>query len=153
MKLQVRAYKDLYAGLMFIGIGGLFYYFSKNFSMGSAVRMGPAYFPTILGALLMALGVIILIKAFVTDGELPRKTQWFPLLIILGAVVAFGLIIGPLNLGVVLATVAVVIMAAAGGYEFKWKEAIINAVVLAITVPMIFYYGLGLPFKIFPWSF
>jgi hypothetical protein len=72
--------------------------------------------------------------------------------LILGSVAAFGIIIGPLNLGVVLATIALVIMSAMGGWEFKWKEAIINAVVLSITVPLVFYYGLGLPFKIFPWS-
>jgi uncharacterized membrane protein YhhN len=137
---------------MFMAIGSVFYFVSKNFPMGTAVRMGPAYFPSILGALLMLLGTIVFVKAFFTDGEAPRKTQWFPMLMILGSVVAFSIIIGPLNLGVVVATIVLVIMSAAGGYEFKWKEAIISAVVLSITVPLVFYYGLGLPFKIFPWS-
>jgi len=151
--MKIRAPKDFWAGLMFVGIGFVFFYFSKQFPMGTAVRMGPAYFPSILGGLLILLGLIIFAKAFLFDGEPPRKTQWFPMLMILGSVVAFAIIIGPLNLGIVAATIAVVIISAAGGYEFKWKEAIISAIVLAITVPAIFHYGLGLPFKIFPWSY
>ncbi|MGH8616421.1 MAG: tripartite tricarboxylate transporter TctB family protein [Burkholderiales bacterium] len=151
--MKIRALRDFWAGLMFIGIGCIFYFGSKQYPMGTAVRMGPAYFPSILGGLLAVLGIIIFVKAFLYDGEAPRKTQWFPMLMILGSVLAFGIIIGPLNLGVVAATLVLVVMSAAGGYEFKWKEAIISAVVLSITVPLIFYYGLGLPFKIFPWSF
>lgn len=151
--MKIRALKDLYSGLMFIGIGSVFFFGAKQYPMGTAVRMGPAYFPTILGALLIFLGLIIFIRAFLVDGERPTKTQWPPMLLILSSVLSFGIIIGPLNLGVVAATLTLVIMAAYGGYEFKWKEAIISAVVLAITVPAIFYYGLGLPFKIFPWSY
>jgi hypothetical protein len=150
--MKIRAPKDFYAGLMFIVIGVIFLYGAKSYPMGTAVRMGPAYFPSILGGILAVLGLIIFVQAFVTDGEQPRKVQWRPMGLILGSVAAFGIIIGPLNLGVVLATIALVIMSAMGGWEFKWKEAIINAVVLSITVPLVFYYGLGLPFKIFPWS-
>jgi putative tricarboxylic transport membrane protein len=150
--MKIRAPKDFYAGLMFIVIGVIFLYGAKSYPMGTAVRMGPAYFPSILGGILAILGLIVFVQGFLADGEQPRKVQWRPMGLILGSVAAFGIIIGPLNLGVVLATIALVIMSAMGGWEFKWKEAIINAVVLSITVPLVFYYGLGLPFKIFPWS-
>ena len=151
--MKIRAPKDFFAGLMFTAIGAGFMIGATQYPMGSAVRMGPAYFPSILGGLLTLLGVIIFVTSFFIDGERPRSIQWRPLLLILSGVLLFAWIIGPFNLGVVAATAVVVLVSAMGGWEFRWKEGIISAIVLAVTVPLMFYYGLGLPFKIFPWSF
>jgi Tripartite tricarboxylate transporter TctB family len=149
---MIKSKKDLYAGIMFIAIGAFFALWALNYPMGSSVRMGPAYFPTILGWLLAALGVIITIRGFTTADEEPRKTQLKPLILINGAAVLFGLLIDPLKVGFVGAVVASVIVCAYGGYEFKWKEAIIEAIVLTVVCYLAFVYGLGLPFRLFPWS-
>ena len=69
-----------------------------------------------------------------------------------GAAVVFGLLVDPLKIGFVGAVVISVIICAAGGYEFKWKEAIISALVLTAVCWGAFVYGLGLPFRLFPWS-
>ena len=69
MKLKIKAPKDFWAGLMFIGIGGFFMVWAlAHYQMGTAVRMGPAYFPTVLGGLLALLGALVLIEAFTMEG-------------------------------------------------------------------------------------
>ena len=149
---MIKSKKDLYAGLMFIVIGSFFALWALNYPMGTAVRMGPAYFPSILGWLTAGLGVIIMVRGFTTPDVDPNPTQWKPMLWIHGSAVLFGLLVDPLKIGFVGAVVASVIACAYGGYEFKWKEAIISAAVLTVVCWGAFVYGLGLPFRLFPWS-
>lgn len=152
MSSKIKSIKDFNAGLMFIAFGLVFAIVAKNYPMGTAVRMGPAYFPTILGWLLVFLGVIVFIQSFISSDEKPKKMDPRALLWILGSVLAFALLVGPLNAGLVPASVVIVIMSAYGGEEFRWRDAIISATVLSIACVGIFYYGLGLPFRLFPWS-
>jgi hypothetical protein len=149
---MIKSKKDLYAGLMFIIIGGFFALWALNYPMGSSVRMGPAYFPTVLGWLTCALGVIIFIRGLTIPDVDPNPINWHPLLWVVSSAVAFGLLVDPLKVGFVGAVLAAVLVCAYGGYEFKWKEAIIEAVVLVIVCWAAFVYGLGLPFRLFPWS-
>jgi putative Mn2+ efflux pump MntP len=152
MSSKIKSKKDFNAGLMFVAFGLVFATVAKNYPMGTAVRMGPAYFPTILGWLLVILGVIVFIQSFVVSEEKPKKMDPRALLWILGSVLAFALLVGPLNAGLVPACVVIVIMSAYGGEEFRWRDAIISAATLTGASVAIFYYGLGLPFKLFPWS-
>jgi len=115
--------------------------------------MGPAYFPSVLGAILVVLGLILVFRSFkAIDAELPTKTHWRPLICILGAVVLFGLLIGPLGAGLVAASMVMMLLGAFGGWDFRWKEQLIGMIVMPAVCVGIFYYGLGLPFKLFPWS-
>ena len=150
MALKIRSMKDFNAGLMFIAIGGLFAIGANQYPMGTAVRMGPAYFPSILGWGTVALGLFVLIESFFVDEKPPTPTAWRPLIMVLGAVTAFGALIN--TGGLITATVALIILSALGGHEFKWKDAIISASLLSLTVWAIFDKALGLPFKLFPWS-
>ncbi len=149
---MIKSKKDLYAGIMFTVIGAFFALWALNYSMGSSVRMGPAYFPTILGWLTFGLGVIIMIRGFTIPDVDPNPIKWKPLLLINGAAVIFGLLVDPLKVGFVGAVVVSVIVCAYGGYEFKWKEALIEAAVLISVCWAAFVWGLGLPFRMFPWS-
>jgi hypothetical protein len=150
MAFHNRDRKDFDAGLMFIGIGAFFAIGAQYYPMGTAVRMGPAYFPTILGWLLMALGVIVFIRSFFVHGEPLPNTNYRPLILIIGSVVAFGLLLDKAGLAV--ASLVVMIIAAMGGWDFRWKEQLVNAVFLTALNIGVFYYGLGLPFKLWPWS-
>ncbi len=62
--MQIKNGKDFWAGLMYIGFGIAFVLVARNYSMGSALRMGPAYFPTWLGGLLTLLGIIVVARSF-----------------------------------------------------------------------------------------
>jgi len=69
MKLKIKAPKDFWAGLMFIGVGGFFMVWAlTHYQMGTAVRMGPAYFPAVLGGLMVFLGALVLIESAVMQG-------------------------------------------------------------------------------------
>ena len=149
---MIKSKKDLYAGLMFIIIGAFFALWALNYPMGSAVRMGPAYFPSILGWFTAGLGVIILIRGFTVPDVDPNPINWHPMLWVHASAVIFGLLVDPLKIGFVGAVVVSTIACAYGGYEFKWKEAVIEATVLIVVCWGAFIYGLGLPFRLFPWS-
>ena len=81
--MQIKNGKDFWAGMMFIGFGLAFVLIARNYPMGSAVRMGPAYFPTLLGAMLAVLGAMVLFRAFVSKFAHPLKVLTFrpPLLV------------------------------------------------------------------------
>ena len=151
MAFRDRDRKDFNAGVLYIGIGAFFAGFATNYPMGSAVRMGPAYFPTILGTLLVMLGLILVFRSFfMRGGELPTKTHWQPLLGILGAVLLFAILID--RVGLIATSALTMVVGSMGGWDFKWKEQVVNAVVMTSACVGIFYFGLGLPFRLFPWS-
>ena len=150
MALKIRSIKDFNAGLMFIGIGAVFGIGANQYPMGTAVRMGPAYFPSILGWGTVILGIMVIVDSFIEPDDPPTRVAWRALVLVLGSVLAFAALIN--TGGLITATVACIIIAALGGHEFKWKEAIISAVGLSIAVWLIFDKALGLPFRLFPWS-
>ena len=147
--MKIKSPKDFWAGLMFVGFGLFFAIVAQvNYQMGSSVRMGPAYFPTVLGGMLVVLGAIVMFDSFVLRGEKVAKFHFRPLLFVMVSSLAFAYLLKPL--GMVLASVALVFIAAFGGHEFKWKEAAILSVVLVIFSVLVFVKGLTLPFPICP---
>lgn len=89
---MVRNGKDFWAGAMFMAFGIAFMVVSRDYSMGTSVRMGPAYFPTVLGGLLVALGAVVFVRAFVS--KLRHSFAVFPL--------RWGLAVAGTVLGVVM---------------------------------------------------
>jgi len=146
--VKIRAPKDFWAGLMFIGFGIGFAAVAQNYQMGNAVRMGPAYFPTMLGGLLAILGLAIFIQSLVVSGPKVSAFVFRPLILIIVAIVLFGIALKPL--GMVIAAAILVFVGAFGGHEFRWKEVAILYVVLAIFSVFVFVKGLGLPFPVWP---
>jgi hypothetical protein len=147
--MRIKAPKDLWAGLMFIAFGLFFLVWALvNYQMGSAVRMGPAYFPAILGGLVAVLGAIVLLRSFALEGPKVPRFAVRPLLFILAACIAFAYLLKPL--GLVLSTIVMIFVCAYGGHEFKWREVAILAVVLVVFSVLVFVKALSLPFPICP---
>jgi len=146
--MKIRAPKDFWAGLMFIGFGVGFAVVAQNYQMGTSVRMGPAYFPTMLGWLLAVIGLWIAVKSFLVSGGSVGKFYFRPLILIVLATVLFGILLKPL--GLVLSLVVLVGVGAFGGFEFRWKEVTILYVVLAVFSVLVFVKGLGLPIPVWP---
>ena len=147
--MKIKSPKDFWAGLMFVGFGGFFLVWALvNYQMGTAVRMGPAYFPALLGGLLATLGAIVLAGSFALEGPPVPEISLRPLLLISVACVVYGYLMKPL--GLILATAALVYISAFGGHEFKWKEVTILYVALIVFSILVFVKGLTLPFPICP---
>jgi hypothetical protein len=146
--MKIKAPRDFWAGLMFIAFGVGFALVAQNYQMGTSVRMGPAYFPTLLGWLLAVLGLAILVQSLVSTGPPVAKFYFRPLVLIVLAVVLFGILLKPL--GLVLSIAVLVGLGAFGGFEFKSKEVAILYVVLAIFSVWVFVKGLGLPIPVWP---
>jgi len=91
--MKISNGKDFWAGLMFIAFGLGFMLVAQNYAMGNAVRMGPAYFPTVLGGMLAVLGAVIFLRAFVSKIEHPLAVFPFRLWLVVGglalSVIAF----------------------------------------------------------------
>jgi len=150
--MKIKSPKNLWAGLMFLAFGLFFVVWAvANYQMGTAVRMGPAYFPAVLGGLLAFLGVVILLESFAVEGPLVPRFHFRPLLLISAACVAFGYLIKPL--GLVLSILVLVFVSALGGHEFRWKEVTILFVILTVFSVLVFVKGLTLPFPLWPSAF
>jgi hypothetical protein len=138
--MQIKSQKDFFSGLMFMGLGGAFAWGATTYSLGTAARMGPGYFPLLLGLLMMLLGLLITFKSLVTeteDGGRMGRWAWRPLLCILVANVAFGLLLAGLPaiglppMGLVVAVFVLVFIAALAARRCVLRSALVVAATLA----------------------
>lgn len=147
--MKIKAPKDFWAGLMFIAFGAAFMIGAlMNYQLGTAVRMGPGYFPAVLGGLMVFLGILVLIESMVMEGPKVPKFHFRPMFFVLLGCLVFAYILKPA--GFIVSIVALVVISAFGGHEFKFKEVGILAVVLAVFGVFVFVKGLTLPFPIWP---
>jgi hypothetical protein len=152
--VKIKSQKDLWSGLMFIVVGLGFAWGALNYSFGSSARPGPAYFPFGLGILTAVLGAVLLFGALTIeteDGEPIGKWPLKQMVLILGAVVIFGLLIPKVGMAVALPMLIGISSLASG--EFHWKEVLINSVVLTVGSWGIFIKGLGLIIPLWPTYF
>lgn len=148
MKIKVRNSKDLYAGLIFFLFGISSVIIALNYPMGTASRMGAGYFPSILGGILAIMGIGIAIRGLWFTAEPVKPFAFRPLFLVLGAVLAFALLLE--SLGLVVATFALIVISCLGGWEFRLREVVFLFLFLTALAIGIFAYGLGMPFKVWP---
>lgn len=157
--MNLASQRDFLAGVMFAAIGIAFAVGATNYEVGSAARMGPGYFPLMLGAILALLGIAITVKSFSSggpDGDPLGSIAWRPLACVLGANLVFGALlvglpsIGMPAMGLIVAIYALVIIAGLGGERFNLKESIILATLLAIGSYFAFVLALKLQFPVWP---
>lgn len=147
----IRQPKDFFAGLMFVAFGTAAIVFARAYALGSAARMGPGYFPRVLGILLIVLGGALALRALRgAEGPSLPGWKWRPTSIVLGSVVMFGLIVT--SVGLVLSTVLLIFVASVASTEFRPREALIAGALLAALAVGVFVVGLKLQLPIWPWS-
>jgi hypothetical protein len=148
--VRIRNQQNFWSGVMFVAVGLVFAGFAREYDMGSAQRMGPAFFPTVLGLLLAGLGVVIGIQGLAgetEDGKI-QKFHFDALGWVLGAVVLFGLLLRPA--GLVVALIGLIVVSAFGSHDFKMKEVVFLTIGLAILVLAVFIWGLKLTIPVWP---
>jgi hypothetical protein len=150
MSSLIKHPKDFYAGLMYAAIGMGAVLIARGYNLGTSVRMGPGYFPTVLGALLILVGVISMIRAFFHDGEVIKTFSWKEICLVLGSTVLFGVLVR--GAGLVPSLILLVLVSAWASDKFKLKTALLLAILTSVFSALVFVKGLGLPFAIIgPW--
>jgi hypothetical protein len=157
--MGIKSQKDFFSGLMFLVVGVAFAWGATNYKIGTGARMGPGYFPLLLGVLLAVLGAVIAFKALVietVDGDKIGGWAWKPLFFIILANVVFGVLLGGLPsikfpaFGLIVAIYALTFIAANAGEEFKFKEVLVLATILAVMSYLAFILLLKLQFPVWP---
>jgi hypothetical protein len=146
--MRIRAPKDFWAGVMFCGFAAVALLAARGYSLGSAGRMGPGYFPLLLGLVLAGLGAVLVVRSVVIDGERLPRFHTLPLMIIAAAVCLFGLTIEPL--GLVVSLTILIVLVACAGRQFCPIETVALAVGLIVFSVGVFVYALGLPLPVWP---
>jgi hypothetical protein len=148
VKPRIRSPQDFWAGIAFVVSGGAFLLGSRRFAFGTAADIGPGFFPAIVAALLVLVGAWLAVKALALDGPGVEPIRLRPVVFVIAALGAFGLVIE--RGGLVLAVAALVLIASAAGGKFKPVHAAILAVALVAIAIAVFRLGLGMQIRLWP---
>jgi hypothetical protein len=156
--LRMLRRKNVLAGLMFIVIAAIGLWASRNYPVGTALRMSTGYVPRLLCWLLMGLGAVVLVQGLLeTHRPEPRRepspqdgviAQLRPVVLVTVGLIAFALALEPL--GLVLAILVLVVIASFATRELKLWETLAAAAGLSVLTWVIFILGLGLPIQMWP---
>ena len=157
--MNIKSQKDFFSGLMFMSVGAAFAWGATTYNVGSGARMGPGYFPLMLGVLLAVLGAVITFKSLVVEtagGDKIGSWAWKPLFYIIAANLMFGVLLAGLPkigfpaMGLILGIYALVFIASAAEPGWKVKNTFILATVLAVGSYIAFVVVLKLQFPVWP---
>lgn len=158
--MALASQKDFASGLMFMAVGGSFAWGAVDYEIGEAARMGPGYFPFMLGLILVGLGALVTFNSFKSGapgGDKIGAIAWRPLVYILGANLLFGaLLVGIPKFhlpafGLIVAIFGLVIMAGYARQGAKFRESVVLAAILATGSYLAFVKLLNLQFPVLPW--
>lgn len=156
MRLTIKNPQDFWCGLLFLALGALAIYWSRDYDMGSALQMGPGYFPTWLGGILMGFGVVIGGLAFRIEGDGSEGlglSEWAlrPWLVLTAALAIFALMMEA-DIGFVPSLIVLIIGCALAHKDVHWRETMVLSLCVTAGAVAIFSFGLGMPYPLFWWS-
>ena len=146
MQLEIRNNRDVWAGAMLIGTGAVSVIVARNYPFGTSLRMGPGYFPSVLGGLLVLFGLYLVASGLRSNEKIAGNWSLRALVVVPLSLVMFGLLME--YAGFVPALMVLVVGSSAAGREFRWGEALLLAVGLTVFATLLFIYGLGLPYPL-----
>ena len=157
--MHIKSQRDFYSGVLFSAFGVAFAWGATSYNVGTGARMGPGYFPLLVGILIAILGVLITFSALrhgPPDGDPIGKIAWKPLFFIISANLMFGVLLAGLPslgipaMGLIVAIYALTFIASLAGDQFNAKSVFVLATVLAIGSYLAFELALKLNFQIWP---
>ncbi len=157
--MNIKSQKDFFAGLMFLGIGVAFAWGATTYKVGTAARMGPGYFPLMLGVLMAIIGAVIIFKSLVIEvegGDKIGKWAWRPLVYIIAANLVFGVLLTGLRgiglpaFGLIVGIYALTFVGSMAMAGSKFKPTLILATTLAVSSYLVFVKALALQFPVWP---
>ena len=157
--MNIKSQKDFFSGLMFMGVGAAFAWGATTYNVGEGARMGPGYFPLMLGVLMTILGTVVTFKSLVLEtvgGDKIGKWAWKPLVYIIAANLLFGVLLGGLPsiklpaMGMIAAIYALTFVSSMAETGWKVKNTFVLATVLAAGSYVAFVLVLKLQFAVWP---
>ncbi|MDB5889490.1 MAG: tripartite tricarboxylate transporter TctB family protein [Polaromonas sp.] len=158
--MNIKSQKDFFSGLMFMAIGSAFAWGASTYNVGTGARMGPGYFPLLLGVLLAVIGVVIVFTSLVVEtegGAKIGKWAWKPLFFIIASNVVFGILLAGIPrfnipaMGLIVAIYALIFIASMAEAGWKFRTTLILSTVLAVGSYFAFVKLLSLQFPVWPW--
>ena len=146
MRLEFRNNKDLWSGIMLIGIGAAAIFIARDYRFGSTMRMGPGYFPSVLGGLLVFFGLYIMVKGLQSNEKVKGKWSVRPLVVLPLSIILFGVLMK--YAGFIAALVVLIFGSAAARRRFNVIEVLLLTIVLTVFSVAVFIWGLQLPFAL-----
>lgn len=157
--MQIKSQVDFFSGLLFIVLGVAFAWGATNYNIGNAARMGPGYFPLLLGIAMALIGVLVTVNALVVEsigGDKIGAWAWRPLIFIIGANFVFGLLLAGMRsislpaFGLIVAIYALTFIASMAQADWKFVRTLVLATSLAIGSYLVFVVALSLQFPVWP---
>ena len=157
--MNIKSQKDFFSGLMFMSVGAAFAWGATKYSVGTGARMGPGYFPLMLGVLLAVLGSVITFKSLVVEtagGDKVGSWAWKPLIFVILANLSFGVLLAGLPsiklpaMGMIVGIYVLTFIARMAEPGWKVKNAFILSTILAIGSYIAFVVILKLQFPVWP---
>jgi len=157
--VNIKSQKDFFSGLVYVVVGGAFAIGATNYNVGTGARMGPGYFPLLLGILLAIIGAFVMFKSLTVetqDGDKIGSWAWKPLFFIIVGNLLFGILLGGLPsiglpaMGLIAAIFGTTIVVSKAGDVFNLKEVLILATILSIGSYAAFVLLLKLQFPVWP---
>lgn len=142
--------RDILGGVLMISLGLFFALQARLYAFGDAARMGPGYFPTLLGWVLAALGLLILLPALFRRGE-AIVVRWKSLCCVIGSVLFFAWSLP--RLGLVLGVAGAVVLASLADNEITWKGRLLLAAAVPVVMVLVFVTGLQMNLPLLPGAF
>ena len=146
MQLELRSNRDFWAGVMLIVTGTGAIIIARDYEFGTALRMGPGWFPSVLGGLLVLFGLYLVAKGLRSNEKI--EGNWSPraLIVLPLSLVLFGLLME--YAGFIPALMVLIVGSSAAGSEFRLIESLLLAVGLTLFAIALFIYGLGMPYPL-----
>lgn len=157
--MKIKSQKDFFSGVMFAVVGVAFAWGATTYNVGNGARMGPGYFPLMLGILMAVIGLAIMFTGLsveTEDGEKIGRWAWKQVVYIIGANLAFGVLLGGLPsfgvpaMGMIIAIYALVLISSLAGSEFNLRKVLVLATVLAVGSYIAFIWALKLQIQVWP---
>lgn len=146
MKLEFRSNKDFWAGMMFFATGAGAIFIARHYAFGTALRMGPGYFPMVLGGILIVFGLFIMLRGMRKSEKIQGHWSLRAMIVMPFSLVLFGFLME--LAGFIPALVGLVFISAVSGREFKFIEVLFLSLFLGLLSVAMFIWGLGLRYPL-----
>jgi putative tricarboxylic transport membrane protein len=146
MKLGLSNNKDLWAGAMLIATGAATMIIARNYAFGTTLRMGPGYFPTVLGGILILFGLYLVVSGLRSTDEIQGSWPLRAMTVLPLALVLFGVLMT--HAGFLPALLVLIFGSALAGPQFRLVEVLLLSAALSMVSVALFVWGLGLPYPL-----